>query len=96
MKDCFTIIGRIIEMPIYEYQCAACAHHFERVQKMTDAPTSTCPECGAEKVEKLMSTGAFHLKGGGWYADGYSKEKKKTESCEATKSSDCGGCPAAT
>jgi len=57
-------------MPIYEYSCMACGHGFELVQKISDMPASICPECGAVSVEKIMSAGAFHLKGSGWYADG--------------------------
>ena len=44
-------------MPAYEYQCAACSHHFERRQKMSDAPVSACPECGGS-VKRLISGGA--------------------------------------
>ncbi len=82
-------------MPIYEYSCSDCGHSFELMQKVSDPPPSACPECGGEKVDKLMSTGAFHLKGGGWYADGYSKEKKSGNCDAASKSPSCGSCPAA-
>jgi predicted nucleic acid-binding Zn ribbon protein len=33
---------------------------------------SRCPTCRS-KVTKLVSASSFHLKGGGWYADGYQK-----------------------
>ena len=32
-------------MPLYEYECDACGHRFERIQKFSDALVSTCPEC---------------------------------------------------
>ena len=57
-------------MPVYEYECPECKRVFEVQQRMSDAPLSTCPECGGA-VKKLISMSAFHLKGGGWYADGY-------------------------
>lgn len=44
-------------MPAYEYECAACSHHFERRQKMSDAPIADCPECGGS-VKRLISGGA--------------------------------------
>ena len=34
-----------------------------------------CPKCD-RKAKKIMSLCAFELKGGGWYADGYSSSKK--------------------
>jgi putative FmdB family regulatory protein len=63
-------------MAIYEYECGACGHHFEEWQKMSDAPIKTCPKCGKDEVQRLISATAFHLKGGGWYSDLYSSTKK--------------------
>ena len=51
-------------MPVYEYECAACGHAFEEWQKINDGPVRTCPKCGKEKVERLISQTAFMLKGG--------------------------------
>lgn len=82
-------------MPIYEYSCIACDYEFELVQKISGVSASSCPKCGTSDVEKMMSASAFHLKGSGWYSDGYSKDKKKSESCDAPKTADCGGCDAA-
>jgi putative FmdB family regulatory protein len=62
-------------MPVYEYECGACGHEFEEWQKITDKAVRTCPKCKAKKVERLISQTAFHLKGGGWYSDLYSKKK---------------------
>ncbi|NOR23830.1 MAG: zinc ribbon domain-containing protein [Desulforhopalus sp.] len=58
-------------MPVYEYECQECKKVFEVQQKISDKPLSDCPECQAP-VKKLMSMSSFQLKGGGWYADGYS------------------------
>jgi putative FmdB family regulatory protein len=44
-------------MPAYEYECAACSHHFERRQKMSELPVSVCPDCGGS-VKRLISGGA--------------------------------------
>lgn len=62
-------------MPIYEYACTACGHQFEEWQKMSDPPVRVCPQCGQEKVERLISRTSFQLKGGGWYSDLYSSNK---------------------
>lgn len=64
------------EMPIYEYICESCSQVTEVLQKFSDDPLKTCPECGG-KVGKLISMNSFHLKGGGWYDQGYSKESPK-------------------
>ena len=81
-------------MPLYEYGCKDCGHEFELMQKMSDPAPSNCAKCDGSNIEKLMSSGSFHLKGGGWYSDGYSKEKKPAN-CDTSKVSACGGCPAA-
>lgn len=67
-------------MPLYEYECQACQHHVEAQQKMADAPLKTCPSCGKDTLQRLISATAFHLKGGGWYKDLYSSTKPGAES----------------
>ena len=59
-------------MPTYEYQCSACGNRFELIQKITEDPIKTCPKCGEEKAQRLISATAFHLKGSGWYKTDYS------------------------
>ena len=59
-------------MPIYEYRCKACGTVIEAIQRFGDRPLRKCKECSG-RLEKLISSSAFHLKGGGWYAQGYSK-----------------------
>jgi putative FmdB family regulatory protein len=62
-------------MPLYEYQCEACSHRFEVIQKFSDAPLDTCPKCGGV-VRKLLSSPAFHFKGSGWYITDYARAGK--------------------
>ncbi|MGB5606625.1 MAG: zinc ribbon domain-containing protein [Gammaproteobacteria bacterium] len=64
-------------MPIYEYQCEACGHGFETLQKISDAPLTDCPECGKSALKKLISPSAFRLKGGGWYETDFKTGAKK-------------------
>ena len=62
-------------MPIYEYACHDCHNHFELMQKINDAPASTCPHCQGKNVDKLVSAAGFQLKGTGWYVTDF-KDKK--------------------
>ena len=55
-------------MPIYAYRCAACGHSRDVLQKMSDAPLTVCPACGAEQFTKQLTAAGFQLKGSGWYA----------------------------
>lgn len=68
-------------MPIYEYVCRDCGKDFEVVQKISDTPLKKCEQCGGA-LEKVISRSAFHLKGGGWYTDGYSKKTEKPQAAE--------------
>ena len=54
-------------MPIYAYRCSACGHAKDALQKMSDAPLTTCPACGAEAFSKQVTAAGFQLKGSGWY-----------------------------
>ena len=60
-------------MPIYEYQCTACRHVCEVLQKAGDKPPRKCPECGGPVV-KLVSSPAIQFKGAGWYVTDYAKK----------------------
>jgi putative FmdB family regulatory protein len=64
-------------MPIYEYQCDACKHVFDVLQKMSDEPLTYCPECGKPDLRKLLSAPNFRLKGGGWYETDFKKDKQR-------------------
>lgn len=59
-------------MPLYEYQCDACAHRFEVIQKFSDEPVKTCPDCGGP-VQKLLSSPAIQFKGSGFYLTDYGR-----------------------
>ena len=61
-------------MPFYEYECSACKHHTEVLQKISDAPLRKCPECGKQALKRLISAPVFRLKGGGWYETDFKSE----------------------
>jgi len=69
-------------MPIYEWYCKNCGTEKETLQSMDD-PAPLCPKCcwnpakdgKQERMTKKISKMSFDLKGGGWFKDGYSKQK---------------------
>ncbi|MBF9265820.1 FmdB family zinc ribbon protein, partial [Paracidovorax cattleyae] len=54
-------------MPIYAYKCGSCGHAKDVLQKISDAPLTVCPACGAETFAKQVTAAGFQLKGSGWY-----------------------------
>ena len=43
-------------MPIYEFRCPSCGHVFEDlIFRRSDVEEVECPECGAQRVDQLMS-----------------------------------------
>ncbi|MBP7441261.1 MAG: zinc ribbon domain-containing protein [Acidovorax sp.] len=54
-------------MPIYAYKCGSCGHAKDVLQKISDAPLTVCPACGAEAFSKQVTAAGFQLKGSGWY-----------------------------
>jgi putative FmdB family regulatory protein len=55
-------------MPIYAYKCGSCGHAKDVLQKVSDAPLTTCPACGQDSFAKQITAAGFQLKGSGWYA----------------------------
>ena len=53
-------------MPIYEYQCGRCNHHFDRRQGFDDEPVSECPVCNSDSRRVLHSVPIIY-KGSGFY-----------------------------
>lgn len=79
-------------MPIYEYKCADCGAHIEKMQRISDAPLTVCENCGG-KLDKQLSLSGFQFKGEGWYVTDYSKKSSggketKTEKSEKNSSTD--------
>jgi putative FmdB family regulatory protein len=60
-------------MPLYEYECEACGHRFEAIQRFSDPPLERCPRCGGA-LQKLQSAPAFQFKGTGWYVTDYARK----------------------
>jgi putative FmdB family regulatory protein len=66
-------------MPIYEYNCQDCKQIFEEWQKDYEERDIPCPVCGGT-ASRIISSTSFVLKGGGWYASGYSGAATSAES----------------
>jgi putative FmdB family regulatory protein len=66
-------------MPLYEYECNACGHRFEVIQKFSDGPIETCEKCNGP-VRKLLSSPAIQFKGSGWYITDYARAGKSESS----------------
>jgi len=89
-------------MPLYEYECDACGHRFEHIQKFSDPRVEKCPVC-AGPVRKLVSSPAIQFKGSGWYITDYAKKEHtaaakadaqgQTDSTEKTQKADTAGKP---
>src|SRR6185436_4052448 len=56
---------------------AACGHELDALQKLSDAPLKKCPECGKQKLARLMSAPSFRLKGSGWYETDFKGDSDK-------------------
>lgn len=78
-------------MPIYEYQCSACGHALESLQKLSDPPLTDCPECGKATLQKQISAAGFRLSGGGWYETDFKSGTKRNVADKDSGGSGSGG-----
>ena len=81
-------------MPIYEYQCTECGLELEKLQKLSDAPLTDCPDCGKPTLKKKVSAAGFRLKGSGWYETDFKSKNRKNVAKGESKpkaGSDAGG-----
>ena len=62
-------------MPIYAFACEFCGHHFDKLQKLSDADPVDCPACAASgQVRRQLTAPQFRLAGGGWYETDFKKD----------------------
>jgi putative FmdB family regulatory protein len=65
-------------MPTYDYVCDACQHQFEVFQSIKEEPKRKCPECGRQKLRRLIGPGAaIVFKGSGFYKTDYRSDSYK-------------------
>ncbi len=80
-------------MPIYAYRCAACGFSRDVLQKLSDAPLTVCPACGAEAFSKQVTAAGFQLKGSGWYVTDFRDNGKGGKGGGSGKSDPDGATP---
>ncbi|MFG6666545.1 FmdB family zinc ribbon protein [Halomonas sp. HNIBRBA4712] len=74
-------------MPIYEYECKACGHRMEKLQKISAAPLTHCPACEQDELTRLVSAAGFRLAGGGWYETDFKTGGKKNLAADSQNAS---------
>lgn len=88
-------------MPIYAYKCESCGFAKDALQKMSDAPLTDCPACGASAFKKQVTAAGFQLKGSGWYVTDFkggagAGTSAPAVASESTSSGESPAAPAAT
>lgn len=83
-------------MPTYSYTCDACGKSFEKEQRIVEDPIKVCELCGKPKARRLITSGNFILKGGGWYSDGYGSAKSSSSSSSLSSSGSSTGSTSST
>jgi putative FmdB family regulatory protein len=68
-------------LPLYEYKCEKCGHHFEKIEPFSAATVKKCPKCGA-KAERQISAAGIQFKGSGWYVTDYKGKSPATGTSE--------------
>ena len=66
-------------MPIYEYECIHCGHHFELKQSFHDKPEAKCPQC-KKKAKRIFHPAPIIFKGSGFYVTDHRKGGDSTTS----------------
>ena len=64
-------------MPIYGFECTACGHEFDRLQKIADPDPAACPLCEVNAVKRQVTAPSFRLAGSGWYETDFKKDGDK-------------------
>ena len=78
-------------MPIYGFECAACGHRFDRLQKLSDPDPEVCPACAAVAVKRQITAPAFRLAGAGWYETDFKKDGDRKRNLAGEGGGDAGG-----
>jgi len=68
------ILLKELLMPLYEYVCESCDHHFEAMQALSVKREDTiCPKCQTAKSRRIMSS--FASKIVGTHKTGFAEQK---------------------
>jgi putative FmdB family regulatory protein len=75
-------------MPIYAYKCSSCGYALDVLQKVSDAPLTSCPQCQAAAFSKQLTAAGFQLRGSGWYATDFKNGSGKSNGAIESKRPD--------
>jgi len=77
-------------MPTYDYRCEACGHEFHEFQSIVADALTKCPDCGEDKLRRLIGSGAgIIFKGSGFYETDYKRARQPSKSKDSdSKQSD--------
>jgi len=73
-------------MPIYVYKCTECNEYCEALQKASDEPLKTCPQCQAEALIKVIAPVGVIFKGTGFHKNDYSGKSSSSSKPNASES----------
>jgi putative FmdB family regulatory protein len=83
-------------MPHYDYICELCGYKEEILQKITEAPLSTCPQCKQSSFKRQIGRGVgLQFQGSGFYINDYQSQSTSPSSQQENSSSkpdSAGGC----
>lgn len=60
------MIGRIRQVPKYDYACKNCEREFEVEKSISDPHPEKCLECGGQ-LSRIFTPAAVQFKGSGFY-----------------------------
>ena len=72
-------------MPLYEYECDACGHRFEKILKFSDPLNRHVPELRRRRCTSSCRRPRFISKATGWYITDYAKKDQDTTETKDTK-----------
>jgi putative FmdB family regulatory protein len=80
-------------MPIYAFECTACGHDFDRLQRLSDPDPTDCPQCTQGEIRRRLTAPQFRLAGGGWYETDFKKDgdRKRNLAGDSSAPKESGG-----
>ncbi len=71
---------------MYEYECGGCGRRFEQLQRITEDPLATDPDCGGP-VRRVIQPVGIIFKGSGFYVtDSRTSSSSSSSSSDSSKS----------
>ena len=72
-------------MPIYVYKCQKCGKTQEVLQRFSDPPLTTCPDCQGKLEKQFSGQVGLQFNGSGFYITDYVRNNGKSQSATADK-----------